>query len=251
MNTHIFTCDAHVHLSEFEEPLQEISEARKHGVKYIVGVGMDVESNKKVLKIASEIDHIIKGIGFHPWVIRPENMEENLEFLKTHVEQADCIGEVGLDYAIKVPKRLQIQVFERIVELTSYFEKPLIIHSRHSQERSLRILKELGAKRAIFHWYSGNLDILRDILDSGYHISVTPALAYSPKHQEAAKFTPLDRILLETDSPVEYQGVPSRIKDVIKTLELLSTIKGIQVEETAKITTKTFVEFFKIKEVLL
>jgi len=241
-------CDAHVHLNDFNNPFQEIAEAEAVGVKYIVGVGMDVESNKTVLNIASESHNIIKGIGFHPWMIRPENIEENLEFLKTHIKQADCIGEVGLDYAIKVSKNLQIEVFQSIVELAVHFNKPLIIHSRHSHERCMKILKELGAKKAIFHWYSGSLEILKGILDEGYYISVTPALAYSPKHQEAAKFAPLDRILLETDSPVEYQGIPSKIKDVMTTLKLLSSIKSIQMEEVAKITTKAFLEFFKIKE---
>ena len=105
---------------------------------------------------------------------------------------------------------------------------------------------ERSIKGAIFHWYAGPLDLLDNILDSGFFISATPALAYSPLHQQAIKKTPLERILLETDTPVSYQGKESRPKDVRTSLQEVARLKGIDLLEVARQTTTNATHFFQI-----
>ncbi len=105
---------------------------------------------------------------------------------------------------------------------------------------------EAGIERAVFHWYSGPTDVLKGILDKGYFISATPALAYSPLHQEAMKIAPLDQILIETDSPVVYQGKKSEPADLVITLHELSRIKNIPPEEVARITTANTEHFYRM-----
>ena len=109
------------------------------------------------------------------------------------------------------------------------------------------MVKEASILRAVFHWYVGTADVLDHLLENGYYISVTPALAYSDAHREAAARAPLDRILVETDTPVEYQGKISRPVDVINTVELLAQVRGIQPQEAARITLENARRFFRIK----
>ena len=101
-------------------------------------------------------------------------------------------------------------------------------------------------KHAVFHWYSGPVDLSDEILSRGYFISATPALVYSPPHQEAIKRAPLDRILLETDTPVRYQGKESRPKDVYITLGEVAILKRLEPYRVAIQTTANASQFFRI-----
>ena len=108
------------------------------------------------------------------------------------------------------------------------------------------MVKDAGIQKGVFHWYSGPLEILEKIIDHGYYVSATPALAYSPPHQAAMRSAPLERILVETDSPVEYQGRISEPADLMITLEELSRLKGIDLGETKRVTTANAKHFFGI-----
>ncbi len=109
------------------------------------------------------------------------------------------------------------------------------------------MVRERKIERAVFHWYSGPLRLLDEILKAGYLISATPALAYSPPHQEAIKRTPTERILLETDTPVSYQGRESRPKDVRITFEEVSKLKGLDPSLVSEQTTQNASRFFQIR----
>jgi len=108
------------------------------------------------------------------------------------------------------------------------------------------MVKDSGIEKAVFHWYSGPLEILEKIIGDSYYVSATPALAYSPPHQAAMRAAPMERILVETDSPVEYQGRISEPADLMITLEELSRIKGIDVKEVRRITTSNAKRLFGI-----
>ena len=155
------------------------------------------------------------------------------------------IGEVGLDYKAKVKKGLQRDVFREILKLSMRFHKPLILHCRYSHERVFSMVSEGGIERAVFHWYTGSLNLLRNIIDAGYFISATPALSYSTPLQEAVKEAPIQRILLETDSPVTYQGHVSRPADVRITLNEVARIKGLSLKEVANQTSRNALELFR------
>lgn len=104
-----------------------------------------------------------------------------------------------------------------------------------------------GIQRAVFHWFTGEKEVLSRILDSGYFISVTPALAYSPFHREAAAFAPMNRILAETDAPVQYEGRISAPADVIFTIRELARIRGISIEEAGRITESNTRSFYGLE----
>ncbi|HUL38193.1 MAG TPA: TatD family hydrolase [Thermodesulfobacteriota bacterium] len=240
--------DGHAHLEELSDLTESLQEASAAGVCGIIAVGMDIESNRKVLKIAREDEgYIYPALGYHPWEIREGDVEANLSFIRDHAEECVALGEIGLDYKIKVKKELQWRVFGELLNTALESDRPVIVHSRFSHRRAFEMVRERKIKRAVFHWYSGPVDLLDKILAMGYFISATPALAYSPPHREAIQRAPIERILLETDTPVSYQGRGSRPKDVRMSLEEVARLKGLEPSLVAMQTTANASEFFQIR----
>jgi TatD DNase family protein len=239
--------DGHAHLEELEDLSESLQEAKAADVRGIIGVGMDMESNRKIFQIAeANQGYVYPAIGYHPWQIKEQEAKANLTFIRDHVERCVALGEIGLDYKIKVKKELQWKVFGELLDIAHESDKPVIIHCRFSHRRAFEMVRERKIKRAVFHWYSGPLGLLEEIVGMGYFISATPALVYSPPHQEAIKRAPIERILLETDTPVSYQGRESRPKDVRITLEEVSRLKGLDPSVVSKQTTENALRFFKI-----
>jgi len=237
--------DSHAHLNEIGEIDEAIQRARLAGVNRIVAVGMDMDSNVKTLQIATEFfETIFPAIGYHPWSIKDERIDETLEFVGDNLGDCCALGEVGLDYKVKIKKAIQQEVFRRALELAKMHNKPAIIHSRYSYERTYQMVHASGIENAVFHWYSGPLDVLGHIIKDGHYISATPALAYSKHHRAAIFQAPLDRILIETDCPVSYQGEVSEPCDLIKTLIELSKIKKEPVDVIGRVTTESAMKFF-------
>jgi TatD DNase family protein len=248
MGENYFLIDAHAHLDELTDLTESLQEAKTIGVHGIVAVGMDVDSNKKVLQIAqANPGYVYPALGYHPWEIKEEEVDANLSFIREHVEEEVALGEIGLDYKIKVKKELQWGVFGEILDIAFKSNKPVIIHSRFSHRRAFEMVKERKIRRAVFHWYSGPVDLLDKILSTGYFISATPALVYSPPHREAIQRAPIERILLETDTPVRYQGREARPKDVRVSLEEVSKLKRLEPSLVAMQTAANASEFFQIR----
>jgi TatD DNase family protein len=239
--------DTHAHLNEIENIDRAILKAKEVGIKGIVAVGMDLLSNQKTIDLASQFPEMVRpAIGYHPWSINQETKEENLKFIEKNLANCIALGEVGIDYKTKVKKPLQWEIFSHLLTIAFHFNRPVIVHSRFSHKRSHQMVKDGGIAKAVFHWYSGPPEILAKIIDDGYYVSATPALAYSPSHQVAIRAAPMERILVETDAPVEYQGKISEPADLTTTLRELSKLKGISFEDARRITSNNARLFFGI-----
>ncbi len=239
--------DVHAHLDELEDLSESLKEAKGASVRGIIGVGMNIESNKKILKIAEENNrYVYPAIGYHPWELKEDEIEENLSFIRGHLGERIALGEIGLDYKVKIKKEVQWKVFGELLMMALDFNKPVILHCRFSHRHALGMVKERGIKRAVFHWYSGPLSVLEEILAMGCFISATPALMYSLPHQEAIRQAPLERILLETDAPVVYQGKESRPKDVRITLAEVARLKEVDPKDVSKQTTSNASKVFGV-----
>jgi len=240
--------DAHAHLDELADLTESLQEAKAACVRGIIAVGMDVESNRKILQIAeSNPGYVYPALGYHPWEIEDKEVDANLSFIQSHVKEGVALGEIGLDYKIKVKKELQWRVFGELLDMALESDRPVIVHSRFSHRRAFEMVKERKLKRAVFHWYSGPVDLLGKILSMGYFISATPALVYSPPHREAIQRAPIERILLETDTPVSYEGSEARPKDVRVSLEEVAKLKRLEPSLVAMQTTANASEFFQIR----
>lgn len=248
--------DTHAHLDEIEDLEQALDDAKKAGLIAVVAVGSDIESNTKVLKISEEYQgYVYPALGWHPWYIKESEIDANLEFIRDNVEKAVAIGEVGLDYHKRVrasaDKDLQKRVLRELLKIAKDHRKPALIHSRYAWRDALDAVVEAGLEKAVFHWYTGTSSVLRDIVDRGYYISVTPAVEYHEEHRRAVKEIPLERMLLETDSPVvylrgrenEYKSSPA---DVVRSLRGAAVLKGITEAEIAEATTINAMRLFGI-----
>ena len=239
--------DTHAHLDEIEDIDRAILRAEEVGIKGIVAVGMDMLSNQRTLDLASKFPEMVyPAIGYHPWSINQETKEQNLKFIERNLSTCIALGEVGIDYKTKVKKSLQWEIFSSLLSIALRYKRPVIVHSRFSHKRSHEMVLNAGIEKAVFHWYSGPLEILAKIIDQGYYVSATPALAYSPPHQAAMRAAPLERILVETDSPVEYEGRISEPAHLMITLEELSRLKGIPFKDVQLVTSNNARLFFGI-----
>lgn len=239
--------DTHAHLNETARPAEVIQRAQQAGIRKIVSIGMDLASNRTTLELARRFpEQVVPAIGYHPWSIVTEEIQANLEFIESHLQQCVALGEIGLDYRAKVKKKIQWQVYGDLLAMARQSGLPVIVHARFSHERCLRMAQEAGIEKVVFHWYTGSPEVLEQVLASGYWISATPALAYSPQHRSAIEKAPLDRILMETDAPVDYQDRPTEPADLLITLQELSRIKQLPPAEIDRITTANAQAFFGI-----
>lgn len=239
--------DTNAHLEQIGEIDQVITKAREANVVAIVAVGSDYESNSKVLALAQEHkSFIFLALGMHPWHLRDAQFKSNLKFIEANVDKVVGIGEIGLDYHKRVKERadkeVQVDALGRLLELGKSYKKPVIIHSRYAWRDAFNLVKQAKIERAVFHWYTGTSSVLRDIIDHGYYLSVTPAVEYHEEHRRAVKEVPLERLLLETDSPVVYRRgtefeFEARPADVVRTLKGVSQLRGLDELQIARITT--------------
>ncbi|MCP4110910.1 MAG: TatD family hydrolase [Desulfobacteraceae bacterium] len=246
--------DAHTHLEEVKNLTEAVKRAENSGVLSIITVGSDLESSRRALDISGRYGQtmIYPALGIHPWNLRTCDPKPAFEFIEENIEKAVAVGEIGLDYWLKEAKKdmeqrtRQKEVFKSLLRLGRKYEKPAIIHTRGAWEDCFDLAVETETKKAVFHWYSGPLEILDKILGQGYYISANPAAEHSKKHQAAIADTPLERILLETDSPVKYQYKESEPADVLRTLEAVVRLKSVSMEDAANITTRNAKEFFNL-----
>ncbi|MCR4337249.1 MAG: TatD family hydrolase [Candidatus Omnitrophica bacterium] len=242
--------DTHAHLDHVENLDEALAQAVAAGVTEIVAVSMDLASMQKSLEIKNNFfsPQIYLGLGIHPGNIKTEEIEEALDFLKSHMGQAQVVGEIGLDFWYKwvrqdaEKKKQQRDVFRRQLVLAKEHNRPVVVHARGTWRECFETVREVGIQSAVFHWYSGPVDVMQDIVSAGYFVSTTPSLAYSPQSQEAIRHAPIESTLIETDSPVFYRydasredGFKSQPKDVVRTLQIYARYKGLAEEKAAQI----------------
>ena len=237
--------DTHAHLDEMEDLEVALENARKHGVVAVIAMGSDLRSNERVLELAQKYKGLVfPALGLHPWTLAKGSAEvrATLRFLEENLPQAVALGEVGLDYqkrlVSQVGKELQKEVLARVLELARKYDKPASIHSRYAWRDCFTVVRESGIRRAVFHWYTGPINVLREALAEGYLASATPALAYHEEHRRVVKETPLSKLVLETDSPVAYRGRRAEPADVLQALKLVAELKRLGQDIVAEETTK-------------
>ncbi len=240
--------DTHAHLDEIEDIAGALDRAKEAGIRAIVGVGTDLRSNERILDLASRYPgFVLPALGFHPWRLTTDDPEANFSLIEKEIPKCVALGEVGLDFAIEAPREKQEEVLKRILVIANLTKKPILLHARRAWAEALNLVKGFQIEKAVFHWYSGPTPVLKNLLESGYHISATPAAVYSDRHRQAIKTAPLDRLFLETDAPEVYRGNPSEPKDLLTSLFIVSEIKGRPAEEIARQTFMNALQFFTIR----
>lgn len=258
--------DTHAHLDHLEDLTGALANADQAGVTRIVTVSVDASSCLRNWEIAQSVERpkIHLAMGMHPSDADRSQLERCLRLIRDHRQDLTAIGEIGLDFWYKGvrqddgKKNEQREVFRAFLDIAGELDLPVIVHTRGTWRECLETVKSAGIRKAEFHWYSGPVDVLKDILDGGYFISAAPSLVYSPQSREAVRYAPLDRTLIETDSPVYYHppaapgalestdGFKAEPRDVIKTLKAVCALKELDEEAALAIFNRNAMEFFRL-----
>ena len=217
--------DAHAHLNRYEDKLESALEEINQNRIFTLSNSMDLPSYKQNLEIGRRCDLVLPTFGIHPWNA-PEYADQ-LKDLKDAVEQTPIIGEIGLDYhsaEYAFQFSAQRKVFEFFLGAAKEQNKIVNLHTRGAEKEVLILLKEYEIQRAIIHWYSGPLDLLDKLMNSGAYFTIGVELLDSEHIRTIAQMLPMERLLTETDNPGGQMwvkgilGMPSVIKEVIRVL---------------------------------
>jgi len=228
----ILYIDAHCHADDFELNVLENFISRHKMV--IIGVGMDYASSLKIIHYAEQLRNFIPCIGIHPWKVG-EVSEQELERVLSLADKVDCLGEVGLDTKF-VPETIdrQRKFFERFLKAASEYDMLLNVHSAGTWEEVFNLLRKFEIRRAIFHWYTGPLGLLKHIENEGYFITINPSVRFQKKHRRVVEEAPLSILLTESDGPYQYRGIflnPDLIPDTVREIAQIKNINEKTIRE--------------------
>lgn len=253
--------DSHCHINfpELAARMPEIMQKMAdNGVTHALCVSVDLPDFPQVLALAEQYPHIYASVGVHPdYEDTPEPSAEQLVELAQH-PRIIAIGETGLDYfRLKGDLEWQRERFRQHIRASRLSRKPLIIHTRAAAEDTIRILREEGAGTAdggvagVMHCFTESLEVALAAIEIGFYISFSGILTFKSAKdlQAVAKALPLDRILIETDSPylapMPHRGKMNEPGFVRHVGEFLADIKGVSVTEVQETTTKNFFKLFQ------
>jgi TatD DNase family protein len=246
--------DSHCHLDfpKFNRDRKEtIFRAREAGVVGMVNSGISLKGNRMSLELAEKYEDIHTTLGLSPDIGREGTYKEINAILfqiETNAGKAVAIGEAGLDFQdckTDEERERQTASFKKVIELAKDLDKPLVVHARLAETEVLKLVR--GVDTVIYHCYSGSVETMREIVDMGYYISLATLVCFSEHHQVLAAETPLENLLLETDSPYlssrKGRNEPAFIVDSVPKV---AQLKGMEPAEIAKLTTENARRVFKI-----
>lgn len=256
--------DTHAHLNfkAFEGEVGAVlGRAEEVGVKKFIVPGSDLETSKRAVDLARKYPEIFASVSIHPFHAKEMSIEVLEQFfVLVAKEKVVAVGETGLDYyrldktskfADYPRQEEQKIVFVQMLKLAQDAKKPLILHCRDAYKEMLEILISEGIKiPGVIHCFSGTKDEAKEFLDLGFYISFSGNITYSDSLVDLVKSVPLEKLLLETDSPYlapePYRGKRNEPAYMLEIAKKIAEIKGISLVEVEKKTTENAEKLFKI-----
>lgn len=239
--------DTHCHLF-FDELKEDLSSVLKRaadlGVTKFICVGTNIEDSKESYNLALNYENIFSTAGVHPHdteEVAENYIDELYNLLKN--KKVVAVGEIGLDYFKELSDiSVQKKVFAEQLELAQKINKPIVFHNRDSDDDIINTLSEFPNVYGVAHCFSSTYDVAKKLIDMGFYISFSGNLTFKNSHlPDVAKRLPIDRLLVETDSPflspVPHRGKtnePGRARFVA---DLLARLHNLSINEVAQITT--------------
>lgn len=246
----MYIIDTHAHYDDkaFDEDRQELLNAMVDaGIGRIVNIGSSMESSRVTVELTKQYDFVYGVVGVHPSETEELEKEAYYDELKMLAQEPKivAIGEIGLDYYWDEPDRaIQKKHFEKQLELARELQKPVVIHSRDAAADTLDMMKSLHGEElgGIIHCFSYGKEMAREYLNMGYYLGIGGVVTFNNarKLKEVVEYMPLDRIVLETDSPY-LSPIPNRGKrnsslNLPYVVKEIAALKGISEEEVIRIT---------------
>ncbi|XXF75704.1 TatD family hydrolase [Myxococcaceae bacterium GXIMD 01537] len=251
--------DAHCHLerTDYAEVPPLIERARAAGLVHAVVVGQfqgPGDWGNALEVAAAHPDFLSPTLGVHPHEAARATEEDLVTLERTCARpEIRAVGEAGLDYYYdRSPREVQARVFRRQCALARALNKPLVVHVRDAHEDCAAILQEEGVRAGVIHCFTGDTVAARRYLDLGFHLSLSGVVTYKKTEalQDAVRFAPLERLMVETDSPylapIPYRGKKNEPAHVIETARKVAELKGTTLEEVAALTTATAAALFSL-----
>jgi TatD DNase family protein len=214
--------DAHTHLDRYEAGLEDALREIESNRILTVSNSMNIPSYERNLGIAGRCRLVLPIFGVHPW--NASGYERDLDSLKPHINRSPMLGEIGLDYHfVKHRHRYPAQrkVFEHFLAAAADQDKIVNLHTKGAEGEVLELLDRYGIRRAIVHWYSGPLDIFREMTARGIYFTVGVEVMHSELIRTIAGELPENLLLTETDNPGGLKwlsgsvGMPSALLEVV------------------------------------
>lgn len=256
--------DTHAHLNfdYYKDKLDKtISKAKANKVNKIICVSSNVSDSKKSISIAKKYSEVYSAVGIHPQKTDPENnqsLKKQLEEIKklARNKRVVAIGECGLDYLPAPPpekdrsQKKQFYLFENQIELANSLDLPLIVHSRKAFADTVSTLKKYPKSKGVIHCYSSGKKGIKEVLEIGFLFGVDGNITYDQGLQNVFNQIPLEKIILETDSPFltpepkkEQKNQPAFLPLIAKKL---AQIKSVSVQKVIKTTTQNAQRLFRL-----
>ena len=251
--------DSHCHLDRLDlspydgDLARAVHAANARGVERMLCIGIDMANAQTVIDIAREFACVSASVGVHPMDVN----EQPVDMEQLAVLAADstvvAIGETGLDYYYSGDSaELQRHSFIQHLVLSAELAKPVVVHSRDAREDTIAIIKRHGDLdvAGVLHCFTESWDMARQALDLNYSISFSGIITFknAAALREVVKRIPMDRLLIETDSPylapVPHRGKKNEPQYVVEVANCIAEIKGLAVEEVAEITSANFDKLF-------
>lgn len=247
--------DSHAHLEDekYDRDREKVIEECKKDLTFLINVGSNLLTSKQSIELAHNYDFIYASVGIHPHDAQREfDKVEEIERLALH-EKVVAIGEIGLDYYYDdPPKEFQKEIFIKQIRLAKKLNLPIIIHDRDAHGDILDILKQEWTKdlRGVFHSYSGSVEMAFQVIEMNFYISLGGPVTFknAKKPKEVAKAVPIEKLLIETDSPYltpePYRGkrnTPVYVKFVAKKI---AELREMPYEEVCRITAENAIKLF-------
>ena len=251
----IFDTHAHYDDKAFDEDREELlSSMPLKGVGLILDPGCDVISSKTALALAERYPFVYAAVGIHPEELGedPHSALEEIRQLAAH-EKCRAIGEIGLDYYWDVSrKEEQKEIFAAQLALACELDLPVIVHDREAHGDCLEIVSRFPAARGVFHCFSGSAETAEELLQRGWYLGFDGPVTYknARKALEVLAITPLERLLVETDSPymspVPMRGKRNDSSNLVYIINKIAEVKGLAPEEIERITFENGKRLFRI-----
>lgn len=253
----IFETHAHYEDKAFDEDREKLlEEIVLSGVERIVDVASSIKTCHRILELTEKYPYMYGALGIHP-SDTGELTEDDILFIKRECsrDKIVAVGEIGLDYYWDEPDRdIQKKWFVRQLNLAKEVNLPVIIHSRDAAADTLDIMKAEHAENigGVIHCFSYGKEMAREYLDMGYYIGVGGVVTFKngKKLKEVVEYTPLDRIVTETDcpylAPVPYRGQRNSSLYIPLIIKEISSIKGIAEEEVYRITRENGYKLYRL-----
>ena len=250
--------DTHCHLDKLDlSPEDAIIEAKEAGVQRMITISVDESSLDFVANAVRQFPEVYGSVGFHPHdaSAMTDSLEDRIRQLVSEDDKLVAIGETGLDYHYMYsPVEVQQEVFRKQLRLAEELNLPVVMHSREAETDTLNILKEIPVKsHGVAHSFTSSIEMAQTLVEMGWYLGINGIVTFKNAEdlREVVRWLPLDRMLLETDSPflapIPFRGKPNKPVHIPVIANFIAELREISLQELAEQTSANTQRLFGIE----